>query len=265
MCRLAGYVGPDPVPLSALFYDAPHSLEHAAYAPTGLLHGHVNVDGSGVAWWPPGRAEPLRYVTELPPWADPNLPRLAPAVSGTPVLAAVRSATPGMSYGPDHVAPFVSRGLTGVHNGWIGDFRQGVGRTLIGKLSDQRFGELTAINDSLTLFLLVAQQLDDDPGRGLARAVTGVVDHVAKVVEAASAQATLNLVVSTSREMVAVRTSVGARLNSLYTREGDGGYWVASEPLDPAEIWEPVPEHSLVVLTPGGIDVLALGRTIGAR
>jgi glutamine amidotransferase len=49
MCRMAAYVGPD-APLSALLYDPPHSLERRAYQPRELIHGAVNVDGTGVAW-----------------------------------------------------------------------------------------------------------------------------------------------------------------------------------------------------------------------
>ena len=58
MCRLAAYAGP-PAPLSALLYDPPHSLEHQAYAPRELVSGNVNVDGTGVAWWPAHEDEPL--------------------------------------------------------------------------------------------------------------------------------------------------------------------------------------------------------------
>jgi len=255
MCRLAAYIGRDPVPLSTLLYDPPHSLEHAAYAPEEMLSGTVNVDGTGVAWWPEGGTGPLRYVTTRPPWADPNLPGLAPFLTGTPIIGAVRSATPGLAFGPANVSPFVSNGLAGVHNGWIGGFRRGVGRALLRGLSDDRFGQLAAFNDSLALFLLVAQQLDDEPGRSLADTVTSVVQGVAKEVMAADQAATLNLAVASATEIVAVRTSAGTGVNSLYTRAGDAGSWVASEPLDPDVEWSPVPEHSVAILTADRIEV----------
>jgi glutamine amidotransferase len=220
-----------------------------------MLSGTVNVDGTGLAWWPEGSTEPLRYVTTQPPWADPNLPGLAPALTGTPVLGAVRSATPGLGFGPANVSPFVSSGLAGVHNGRIGGFRGGVGRALLSRLSDDRFGQLAALNDSLALFLLVTGQLDDEPGRSLPDAVTSVVQSVAKEVMAAGLTATLNLTMASATEIVAVRTSAGTEVNSLYMLAGDEGSWIASEPLDPDVDWSPIPEHSLAVLTADNIEI----------
>ena len=255
MCRLAGYVGHELLPLSALLYDPPHSLEHAAYAPRELISGTINVDGTGVAWWPDDGSEPLRYATSNPPWSDPNLPGLAQALSGRTVLAAVRSATPGLPFGPDNVSPFVADGLAGVHNGWIGGFRDGVGRSLLTLLSDRRFGEMKAMNDSLVLFLLVAQRIEDEPGVSLADSVTSVIQQTAKTVVAAGEAGALNLVVASANEIVGAKTSVGFAVNSLYTRTTSAGSWIASEPLDDEPGWMTVPEHSLAVLTADGVDI----------
>ncbi len=258
MCRLAGFIGQSPLPLAALLYEPPHSLQHAAFAPRELIAGTVNVDGTGAAWWPEDGSGPLRYVTTAPPWADPNLPGLAPALRGRTVLAAVRSATPGLPYGPDNVAPFVTDRMAGAHNGRISGFRQGLARTLLGGLDDDRFGQVTSMNDSLALFLMVAQYMDDEPGTSLSDAVTSVVQQTSKAVIAAGEIATLNLVIATSDEIVATRTSAGDAINSLYTRTTDEGNWLASEPLDGDAGWTSLPEHSLVALTAVGIDVRAL-------
>lgn len=258
MCRIAAYIGDRPLPLSALLFDPPHSLEHAAYAPKELIWGHVNVDGTGVAWWDEGRADPLRYVTDKSPWADPNLSDLAPVLSGTPLLAAVRSATPGIPHGPQNVAPFVSGDLAAVHNGWIGGFRDGVGRSLLNTLSDARFSEISSMNDSQALFQLVCQQIDDNPGIEIRDAVSETFRLVAKTAIAADLAAALNLVVASESEIVATKTSAGTEINSLYTLRTEGGNWVASEPLDDADPWEPVPEHSLVVLTGDSAEVFPL-------
>ncbi len=255
MGRLAGYVGNTALPLSALLYDPSHSLEHASYAPRELLSGTVNVDGTGAAWWPGDGSGPLRYVTATPPWADPNLPGLAPSLRGTTLLAAVRSATPGLPYGPDNVAPFVTDGLAGAHSGRIGGFRHGLGRTLLSSLSDARFGQLTAMNDSLALFLMVVQHMEDTPDATLSDAVTTVIQQTAKAVIAAGEVATLNLVVASSGEIVAARTSAGDAINSLYTRTTVEGSWLASEPLDDDAGWTATPEHSLAVLTAVGVDI----------
>lgn len=258
MCRIAGYVGDSQLPLSAVLFDPPHSLQDAAYAPKELLWGHVNVDGTGAAWWVEGRPKPLRYVTDKSPWADPNLSDLAPVLLGNPLLAAVRSATPGIPHGPQNVAPFVSGGLAAVHNGWIGGFRKGVGRFLLDRLSEDRFGEIDSMNDSLVLFHLVNQQIDDEPGIEISDAIAEVFRLVAKVVIAEDRAAALNLVVASDSKIVAARTSAGTEINSLYTLKTEGGNWVASEPLDDTDPWVSVPEHSLVVLTKESVEVLEL-------
>ncbi len=258
MCRLAAYVGSEPQPLSALLYDPPHSLEHAAYAPRELLHGRVNVDGTAVAWWDDSRSEPLRYVTMQPPWSDPNLAELASVLRSETILAAVRSATPGLPYGTDNVAPFTAEGVAGAHNGWVGGFRHGVGRGLLARLDDHRFGQLAAMNDSLALFLLALQFLADEPGASLGAAVAAVVADTAKIVVGAGEQATLNLVLARRGEVAAARTSVGHGVNSLYVRSSSKGCWLASEPLDDDPGWSAVPEHSLVLLSPQGVDISPL-------
>lgn len=255
MCRLAGYVGHQPIALSALLYDPPHSLEKAAYAPRELLSGTVNVDGTGVAWWEEGATAPLRYVSTQPPWSDPNLPGLAPSLEGTTVVGAVRSATPGLPLGPANVAPFVIDNIAGIHNGWIGGFRQGVGRDLLAALDNEHFGQLDAMNDSLALVLLVAQFRADTPNGDLRDALAATIQHTANVVTAAEQRATLNLAVASADEIVVVRTSVATEVNSLYTLADSTGSWVASEPLDQEADWQAVPDHSLVRLTKAGIEV----------
>lgn len=255
MCRLAGYVGHQPIALSALLYDPPHSLEKAAYAPQELLSGTVNVDGTGVAWWEEGATAPLRYVSTQPPWSDPNLPGLAPALNGTTIVGAVRSATPGLPFGPANVAPFVVDNVAGVHNGWIGGFRQGVGRHLLAELDDERFGKLDAMNDSLALVLLVAQFRADTPNSDLQDAVAATIQRTVKVVVAAERRATLNLAVAAAGEIVVARTSVATDVNSLYTLVDNTGNWVASEPLDQEADWRAVPDHSLVRLTKAGVEL----------
>jgi predicted glutamine amidotransferase len=54
--------------------------------------------------------------------------------------------------------------------------------------------------------------------------------------------------------IVAARTSVAHGVKSLYVRAGAGGSWLASEALDDDPEWSEVPEHSLVVLTPGSVE-----------
>ena len=244
MCRIAAYAGP-PVTLSAVLYDPPHSLERQAYRPNELVHGTVNVDGTGVAWWDDQGPEPLRYVSTATPWGDPNLPTLAGRLRSRMLIGAVRSATPGLSVGTDHVAPFAAGRLAGAHNGRIGGFRGGVGRAIVDRLPDAAWAELGVLNDSKALFQLVAAVYEGD----LVTATTSAMSQVTAILDEHGASATLNLVVADGQTIVATRHSVRGMVNSLYVAARDAAHLVASEPLDDGGDWKPVAEHQLVALT----------------
>lgn len=248
MCRLTGYVG-SPIPLAEPLYRAPHSLENQAFQPREQIHGAVNVDGTGVAWWDGDDPEPLRYVTPMAPWQDANLPALSARLTSGMFLAAVRSASPGIAIGPSNVAPFVVDTMAAVHNGRIAGFRGELGRELVNSLSADTYEYFHAVNDSLALFLTVIDRYTDD----LVLATTGALAHVDALVRKHDSEATLNLVVSDGTGIVAARHSVNGPLNSLYTSQRSGGSWVVSEPLDDDADWDPVPDHHLVYLTSSGI------------
>ena len=262
MCRLAAYVGA-PAALSTPLLDPPHSLAVQSQDPREQLHGRLNVDGTGVAWWEeaPGGA-PLRYVTERTLWSDPNLAPLAPKLRGRIQIAAVRSATPGVPFGPGNVAPFVHGGLAGAHNGFLGRFREATGRALAARLPDAHYAALDAVSDSQLLFLRAASLLEQDveplPGASrLAAAVRAAVLEAAALSRELDAASTLNLVVSDGTTLVATRLAEGCAANTLYTLEGGrrwpGASLLASEPLDEDPSWTAVTEGTLVELTPDGV------------
>ncbi len=259
MCRMAAYLGP-PAPLSALLTDGPNALAEQAWRPRLQRgSGSVSVDGTGVAWWPPGQAErpPLRYVTELPPWADPNLPGLAGRLTGTMQLTLVRSATPGLPYGAWSVAPFVHGRLALAHNGRIGGFRGSVGRRLLAGLPDDLHGELGALTDSAALAAAVAAQLRArDPG-DLAGALAGAVLEVEKACADAGETATLTALAADGERIAGVRAALGRPAHPLFTLSGGsarpGAVLAASEPLDDDPGWTEVPDRHVVELTAAGI------------
>lgn len=254
MCRLAAHVG-DPVPLSALIYEPEHGLESMAFRPRELQHGTVNVDGTGVVWWEAGDERPLRYVTASPPWSDPNLPTLAPRLTASTALAAVRGATPGIAHGTGNVAPFLADGVAFAHNGWLGAYADGVRRDLERDLSDASYAIGTAVSDSLTLFQVL---LDHLRGSGdLALATSATVASAQRACAAHDAPATLNLAVTDGTTLVATRAHHGLRGNSLYTARDASGSWLASEPMD-GRGWEPVPDDHLVVMTADTIELTPL-------
>lgn len=264
MCRMAAYLGPG-LPLSRLLYDTPHSLERQAYVPREMLTAHVNVDGTGVAWWPTGAepgTEPLRYVSDRPPWSDPNLPGLSARLDGQAIVAAVRSATPGVPFGPGHVAPFTFGALAFAHNGWLGRFREATGRELGSLLPDHLHARYDTVNDSLMVFLTLVRHLEEAPAGGLAGAVRRTVAEVVAVCDGHGAEATLNLVVGDGQLIVAARASHRVEANNpLYTCQGGaawpGGVLVASEPLDDGP-WDALDEGSMVEIEPNGATVSKL-------
>ncbi|MFQ5744397.1 MAG: ergothioneine biosynthesis protein EgtC [Acidobacteriota bacterium] len=256
MCRFAAYLGP-PVPLSSLIYEPPHSLEVQAYAPKAMVSGTVNVDGTGVAWWRPGVREPLRYVSDKPPWTDANLPSLAPRLEGSPILAVVRSATAGMPAGVGAAHPFVCDGLAGSHNGYLGSFKEAVGWPLLKSLPGTLRAQLDTVSDSLVLFLLVVAARMGDPGLSLPDAAVTAVENAARACSRAGAKASLNLVVADQQQVVAVRAARGVEPNSLYALEA-GALWpearlIASEPLDDDPGWEEVAPGRVVTLSATGM------------
>src|SRR6266536_605462 len=286
MCRMAAYLGPS-APLAVLLSDPPYALGEQAWRARipGPGGGNaVNVDGTGVVWWPAGEEQgaPLRYVTELPPWADPNLLGLAARLEGTVQLSLVRSATPGLSYGAWSVAPFVHGRVAVAHNGSIRGFRGAPGRRLLERLPDDLLGELGALTDSAVLAALVAAELRDrgpggrkseaqpggrppaDRGLGggpaagprgpedLAGALGAAVLAVEKVCADAGEAATLTVLAADGERLAGVRAAIGRASHPLFTLALSGALLAASEPLDDDPGWVEVPDRHLVELTAAG-------------
>lgn len=93
---MAGYVGPA-IRLGEIVSRPVHSLVVQSYKPREMQSGTVNADGYGAALWlDDGRPEPALYRTAVPIWADPNLGWMNERLRVRSVIAAVRSATPGI-------------------------------------------------------------------------------------------------------------------------------------------------------------------------
>lgn len=263
MCRLAGLItGSDqpPPPLSALLYDPAHSLEHQTYASRTQPGVACNVDGTGVAWWADDAPEPLRLISDRSPWADPNLPFVAPRLRSRTQLAHVRSASPGIPHGAAYVAPFTHGRLAGAHNGWVGRFRGRTARPLLALLSDEVYAAYHATTDSLVAFLLIVEHLRTAPEAGLVAAVHRTVTDIARVCREADAELMLNLLVADGEQLVATCGSLGRHANSLWSHldEATGTVRIASEPLDEVDGWRLAEPDTLLVATPGAVAVEAL-------
>jgi len=255
MCRHAAYVGA-PEPLSTLLYDAPHSLEVQSYRPREMLSGHVNVDGTGVAWWAAGEDAPLSYVSERPPWSDANLPHLAPRLRGAPIVAAVRSQTPGMPTGAGAAHPFVVQRWAGTHNGYLEGF-SGVSKALVERVDGELLEHLGVLSDARVLFLGAVSLARR--GATLQEALLQTAANAAALCDAQGSAASLNLVLADATQVVALRAAQGVAANSLHVL-AQGARWpqgnlVASEALDDDPGWRRVDENRLVTLSAAGVEV----------
>ncbi|MFT5392808.1 MAG: glutamine amidotransferase [Gammaproteobacteria bacterium] len=256
MCRYFAYLG-EPIPLSSWLFDAPHSLQAQACQPREMVSGTVNVDGTGLVWWQDGDERAMRYVFDGPPWSDPNLPSLAPRWSSGAQLGIVRSATPGIGLGPEHLQPFLDskHGLAFMHNGWIGSFRGPVGHAMSATLNAEQFQQLPALNDSAVLFRCVMQRVD--AGASPAQALRETASEVlARAVEHNEA-ATLSVAICDGTSVTAIRTAHGIEPNSLYFSERTSGSVLASEAMDEGE-WHAVPPEHIVTMHAHNVSVGAL-------
>ena len=260
MCRLAAYLGP-PITLAQLLFERKYSLEEQAYAPREMVHGRLNVDGTGVAWWRDEDPQPLRYTTTAPPWADPNLVALSRRLAGHTVLATVRSATIGIPTALATTLPFELDGVVGSHNGFLRKFREATAARCLAKLPEALVGEFEGLSDSLAVFLLAAAAWREDPDLTLTGALIGAVGTAARICADADADCSLNVVLAAENEIVAARFARGVEPNSLYLRdtldEGTGA-WLASEPLDDEPGWTPVAPDHLVRMTPSATTITPL-------
>ncbi|GEL16671.1 ergothioneine biosynthesis protein EgtC [Pseudonocardia asaccharolytica] len=254
MCRHLAYLGPPTTPC-ALLLAPPHGLLHQSYAPADMRGGGtVNADGFGAGWYVPPSAgdgdraglEPVRYRSDRPLWSDTSFHTLAAATATSAVLAAVRSATPGMPVVSTAAAPFAEGRWLFSHNGVVRGWPGSVAALASG-LPVTDLLTLDAPTDSALLWALVRHRLrgGEDPGTALADVVVAV--------EAAAPGSRLNLLLTDGSTIWA--TVWG---HALSLRTTPDSITVASEPLDPSPGWTAVPDRHLVVALPGRHRLVAL-------
>ena len=247
MCRHLGYLG-RPRSLDALLRAPAHSLEVQSYAPKEMETALLNADGFGVAWYVEGHAEPARYRSPLPRWADETLPELAPRLATRCLIANARSATPGLGMGIANTPPFTHGPWTFSHNGFVASFRDGPMRALRRDLSDAAYGAIRgAGTDSEHLFAVFLDALagGSDPLDAL-RAVVAKVDAIAP-----ARKALLSLVATDGAAIYALRHALRGDAPTLYLHRAEGDAWLASEPPFEAP-WEPIAPGTLLRLDAGG-------------
>jgi gamma-glutamyl hercynylcysteine S-oxide hydrolase len=263
MCRIAAYLGKKQIPLSSLVLEPEHSLLVQSYAPKEMMSGVVNADGFGTGWYAPEiDGEPAVYRSNAPIWADRSFGSIAPRVLSTTVLAAVRSATPGLPAEESGVPPFASGPYLFSHNGAIQDFRATAMRPVRGSLSDASYSGLLGVTDSETIFALLLDRLRDEKVRpgdagALAEVTIETIRQVSSVCAKLEVYASLNVGVTDGEAMVFVRYSTEGPGNSLYfVEDGEAfpeGVTIASERLDRDGYWRQVPDRHLLVAGSEGV------------
>jgi glutamine amidotransferase len=245
MCRHVAYLGPA-VGLAPFLFDAPHGLVEQAAAPELQISTPNNPDGWGVVWFATPDGVPQQYRTAVPIWDDVAFVPGHGDVTASAFVAAVRAASPGSRIDARNNAPFVHGGWTFSLNGFVANFRNGVGDELRAELPPRRAEALEGDSDSEVLLTMVLDRITngEPPGAALAGVAASVYRR---------AGGRLNLLLADGEHAVA--TALG---NSLFVRSRGGSTTIASEPLDQRAGWEAVREASLVTATAGSHDIRPL-------
>ena len=229
MCRHLAYLGP-PRGLADLLLEPEHGLLRQSYAPRRQCHGTMNADGWGVGFYAAARPdEPARWRSSRPLWTDASFASVAPVIFAGCILAAVRSASPGMPGDETAAAPFRSGRWLLSHNGTLD-------RALLGP-----HPAAESVCDSAQL---AAHLFDSGPERaGQFVADLGRRDPAAR----------LNLLLTDGQHILATRWN-----DTLSVLRTDDGVVVASEPYDDDPRWADVPDHHLVTATADAVTLTDL-------
>jgi glutamine amidotransferase len=220
VCRHLAYLGTAPRSLGELLLEPGHGLLVQSYAPRRQGNGRMNADGWGVGFYSPPRPEPARWRSSRPLWTDASFASVAPVISSTCVLAAVRSATAGMPPDETAAAPFQSGRWLLSHNGIVDR----------GALGPHPRAE--SVCDSAQL---AAHLFEFGPERaGEFVSSLGRRDPGAR----------LNLLLTDGQQILATRWH-----DTLSVLRTPDGVVVASEPYDDDPDWTDVPDHHLVSAT----------------
>jgi gamma-glutamyl hercynylcysteine S-oxide hydrolase len=228
MCRHLAWLG-SPRSLSELLIEPEHSLLVQSFRPRRQSQGLMNADGWGVGFFSAARPEPARWRSNRPMWSDESLASVAPVISSTCVLAAVRSATAGMPADETAAAPFVSGRWLISHNGVVD-------RAVLGA---------HPAAESMCDSALLAAHLGDVGPAGLGAFIADLAGR--------DPSARLNVLATDGRRVLATRWG-----NSLSVLQTADGVVVASEPFDDDPRWADVPEHHLVDVDAGGVSLTDL-------
>ena len=226
MCRHLAWLGA-PRTVASLVLDPPQGLLVQSYRPRRQKHGVVNADGWGVGLI--AADGPHRWRSNRPLWADASFASIAPLLASPCVIAAVRSATPGMPTDEAAAAPFTDGRWLLSHNGRV----------------DRDVLPLDPAAESLCDSALLAAHVFATGPDAFGEIVTDVA--------AKDPSARLNLLLADGTRILA--TTWGDTLSYLVQPDG---VVVASEPWDDDPAWIDVPDRHLLEVSAAGVTVTAL-------
>ncbi|MBU8807889.1 ergothioneine biosynthesis protein EgtC [Mycolicibacterium goodii] len=227
MCRHVAWLGA-PRSVAELVLDPPQGLLVQSYAPRRQKHGLMNADGWGAGFFDDDGV-PRRWRSDKPLWGDASFASVAPALRSRCVLAAVRSATIGMSIEPSASAPFSDGRWLLSHNG------------LVDRAVLPLDGHAESTVDSAVLAALI-----------FARGLDALGDTVTEVGER-DPNARLNILAANGSRLLA--TTWGDTLSML---RGPEGVVLASEPYDDDPDWSDIPDRHLVDVRESHVEVTPL-------
>ena len=241
----------------------PHLLEHLGRAIRIGLGEHADQPasrpppdlrslGRGTPQSSPACQRELRIAEARPIWYDEGLERTLGVIESGCVIAALRNGTAGIPVDRSSLLPLVHDRWCFVLNGFVPDFRRSHMRALRADLPDDLYAALAGSSDSETLFLLALAQIRE--GASILEGLTDVASRIRARVGREEAQ--LNMVMSDSDSIVALRTGSAKETNSLYLAErpsfAGGGTVIASEAPTSGTVWSAVDGHSSVIIRADG-------------
>jgi len=255
---MLGYLG-EPVRLSELVDQPPHSLERQSYAAKELRGAVVCADGWGAGFYVPDDDLPCLYRSTLPIWADANRAHLGRAIRSRCMLACVRSATEPLSVSVASTPPFSMGPLLLAHNGFIENFSGTLARELEQNLSDTQYRQIRGRTDTEYILALIADAYgaSDSPSPlRLFSAVQSTLRLLLERTQRCGVQGLFALIVSDGQCLVASRAAVGNEPPSLYfsvqSAAPSRGTTIASEPLDERARWQALEPQSVSAFFPDG-------------
>ncbi|GAB3070991.1 class II glutamine amidotransferase [Intrasporangium mesophilum] len=259
----------DPLLAEDLLFKPEHSLiEQSLRSRMGATT--TNGDGFGIGWYGLG-PRPAVFKSVDPAWNDQNLRELTSQVETRLLFAHVRAST-GTPVQRSNCHPFRHDNWLWMHNGLIRGFHD-LKRDLAFAVDPALYPHIEGSTDSEMLFFLALTfGLEDDPIRGVARAVGFVEDLASRRGVPNPVQATM--ATSDGESVWAFRYSSERKTRTLYhstdvtqlrllhpeveqlNRLSPETRLVVSEPLlDLPGAWREVPESSVGIIQPGDDEI----------